>query len=63
MKLNEQQIVLELESIQRIIAKIFACKGIGLRATLDNLRITATYMKFDNECLKRELKDAKEKKS
>ena len=63
MKLNEQQIILELESIQHIIAKNYACKKISLREALDNLRITAAYIKFDNECLKRELKYAKKKKS
>ncbi len=61
MKLDEQQIVLELESIQHIIAKEYACKKISLREALDNLRITIAYTRFDNECLKRELKDAKKK--
>ncbi|HDY87907.1 MAG TPA: hypothetical protein ENH82_07330 [bacterium] len=63
MKFNEQQIVLELESIQRIITKNFVCKEISLREALDNLRITAAYIKFDNECLRRELEYAKKKKS
>ncbi|KKL91731.1 hypothetical protein LCGC14_1891740 [marine sediment metagenome] len=62
--LTEKEIVLELESIQRIISKKgYVYKNANLREVLDFLRITAQYIQFDRECLKRELNYAKKKKS
>ena len=63
-RLTEQQIILELESIQRVISKKeYVYKNASLREVLDFLRITARYIQFDRECLKRELNYAKKKKS
>ncbi len=62
-RMTDQQIVLELESIQYKVAKTYACNKLTLQEALDNLRITVIYMQFDNECLKRELEYAKKKKS
>ncbi len=63
-RLTEQQIVLELESIQRIVSKKeYVYKNANLREVLDYLRITVVYQQFEIECLKRELNYAKKKKS
>ena len=60
--LTKKQIILELESIQRIVTKDYACNNVTLREALDNLRITVLYTMFDIESLKRELTVAKSKK-
>lgn len=60
--LTEKNIILELQTIQGIIAPDYALNKAGLREALDNLRITAQYLKLDNESLKRELENAKKKK-
>ena len=57
--LNEKQIILEIEVIQCIIDSTYVCNSVTLREAIDNLRITSAYIKFDNECLKRELIYAK----
>ena len=63
-RLTEQQIILELENIQRAISKKeYVYKNANLREVLDFLRITAKYIQFDRECLKRELAYAQKKKS
>lgn len=59
--LTGKEIVLELESIQRIVAPDYACKKSTLREILDSLRITIQYLKLDNESLQRE-KNALKKK-
>ena len=60
--LSKKQIILELESIQKIVAPEYGSNKIDLRGALDNLRITIQYLKLDNESLRRELEYAKKKK-
>ena len=60
--LTEKNIILELQTIQGIIAPDYILKKVSLRETLDNIRIAAQYLKFDNESLQRELENAKKKK-
>lgn len=61
--LTEKNIILELQTIQGIITPdYYILKKASLREILDNIRITAQYLKFDNESLQRELENAKKKK-
>ena len=60
--LIEKEIILELESIKKIVAEDYASNNLTLREALDNLRITIQYLKLDNESLQRELENAKKKK-
>lgn len=61
--LTENEIVLELESIQHIMVKKFASDSDDLNDALGYLRISVQYIMLDNDSLKRELKYAKQKKS
>ncbi len=60
--LSERNIILEVERIQNIIDKNFICEAHSLKEALDNLRIMVGYQTLDIECLRRELKDASQKK-